>query len=535
MNHLLVASFALVAFSAFSSSSILLFAADGPVLADIVIRRATIHDGSGAAPMVGDVAIRGDRIVAIGQFETAGEPRQINAEGLVVCPGFIDLHNHSDEPITRSSTRQNKNFLWQGCTTIVTGNCGGGRVDVAEYLAEVDKQGAGSNVAHLIPQGNVRQRIVGGQKRPATADEISRMKQLVDQGMRDGAFGMSTGLIYTPSLYADTNELIELSKVVASHGGIYASHMRNEGNRLLDSIQETLTIGQQAGLPVHISHFKVSGRSAWGIAPDAIQAVAAAREKGQRVTADQYPYIASSTSLAAMVVPDEYRTKSSLEKALADPDKAAQVKREIAQSIEARDGGKSLFIAKYDADESWQGKDLTTLAEKQNKPIVDLVVEIQLHGGAKVVSFGMKEEEVRLIMQQPYVATASDGSATNPDDTVPHPRSYGTFPRKIGRYAVDGKIMSLEQAIRSSSGLPAEILGLADRGLLKAGYAADVAIFDPGSFRDVATFEAPHQYATGIRFLFVNGKLAIDDGRLTDQLAGKALRKQRSDRAVGSD
>ncbi|MGE3776311.1 MAG: amidohydrolase family protein, partial [Pirellulaceae bacterium] len=274
-----------------------LAAADEPVEADVVIRQATIHDGSGEPARQGDIAIRGDRIAAVGQFAYRGNPRIVAAEGLIVAPGFIDLHNHSDSPITRPATRLNQNFLLQGCTTVVTGNCGGGRLDVEDYLREIDDHRAGTNVAHLIPQGEARRRAVGEDKRPPSTDELDAMKQLIQEGMRAGAFGMSTGLIYNPSSYADTRELIELSRVVAAHGGIYVSHMRNEGTRLLESIAETLAIGREAGLPVHISHFKVSGRKAWGLAPDAIQAVVAARKAGQRVTADQYPYIASSTSL----------------------------------------------------------------------------------------------------------------------------------------------------------------------------------------------------------------------------------------------
>jgi N-acyl-D-aspartate/D-glutamate deacylase len=302
--------------------------------------------------------------------------------------------------------------------------------------------------------------------------------------------------------------------------------MRNEGNRLLESVAETLKIGREAALPVHISHFKVSGRSAWGLAPDAIRAVTAAREQGQRVTADQYPYIASSTSLAAMVVPDEFRTVARLKKALEDKDEAERLRARIAQNLEARDGGKSLFIAAYDENPAWQGKDLATLAEQEKKPVLELVLDIQRNGGARVVSFGMNEEEVRLIMQPTFVATASDGSATNPDDTVPHPRSYGTFPRKIGRYAIDGKTISVEQAIRSASGLPADILGLTDRGYLKPGSYADVVVLDPQTFRDTATFDKPHQYATGVRYLFVNGELAIDDGQVTERLGGRAVRRK---------
>jgi len=497
-----------------------------PVAADVVIRGVEVYDGTGAAALQGDVAIRGEQIVAVGKFDVSGEPRVIDGAGLVAAPGFIDLHNHSDRPITKPETRLNKNFLTQGVTTIVTGNCGGGRVDVAAYLEEIDVAGAGTNVAHLIPQGSLRSKVIGSEKRPPTPAEFDELKQLVDQGMRDGAWGMSTGLIYVPSKYADVNELVELARVVGQHQGIYVSHMRNEGTGLLEAIDEALEIGRRGELPVHISHFKATGRAAWGLAADAIRKVEAARDGGQIVTADQYPYIASSTSLAAMVVPDEFRSASRFRAALEDESQAARLRDAVRKGIAARNGGASLFVAGYSKNRAWQGLDLATLAEREQKSPVDLVIEIQSNGGASMVSFGMNEGEVRLIMQQPFVATASDGGAKIPDDTVPHPRNYGTFPRRIGRYAIDGAQAPLAQAIRSSSGLPAEILGLQDRGFLRPGLSADIVVFDPKTFRDTATFEQPHQFATGVRYLFVNGRLAIDEGQVTEVLAGRALRHE---------
>ncbi|MCA9156169.1 MAG: D-aminoacylase [Planctomycetales bacterium] len=503
----------------------LVVAASGPVEADLVIRNARIMDGTGGEAIMGDVAIRGDRIVGVGQFEVSGKPREIDAAGLIVAPGFIDLHNHSDTPITQAATRLNRNFITQGVTTIVTGNCGSGRLDVRRYFEEIDEAGAGTNVAHLIPQGKLRASVIGEQKRPATDAEVEKMKQQVDQAMKAGAFGMSTGLIYVPSKYASTDELIALAGVVGQHGGIYVSHMRGEGTTLLDSVEEILRIGRESKLPVHISHFKASGEAAWGLAAEAVRMVQAARADGQRVTADQYPYIASSTSLGAMVVPDELRDRDELAASLKDPERAEKTRRAIQREIDERRGGGSLFVARYAKQPAWQGKSIAAIAEQEQREPLEIVLEIQLNGGAQMVNFGMNEEEVRLIMREPFVATASDGGAKTPDDTVPHPRNYGTFPRRLGLYSVELGLTSLEQAVRASSGLPADILGLKDRGYLKPGLVADVVVFDPETLRDTATFEKPHQYSTGVRYLLVNGQLAIDKGEVTGKLPGRAVRK----------
>jgi N-acyl-D-aspartate/D-glutamate deacylase len=344
--------------------------------------------------------------------------------------------------------------------------------------------------------------------------------------MCDGAWGLSTGLIYNPGTYSKTDELIELAKVSAKHGGFYASHMRDEGAGLLDSITETITIGREAGLPVHISHIKCSGRRNWGKSGDAIALIEKARAAGQVVTADQYPYTASSTSLRAMVVPTRFREGSSQEfrARLADPEQGPTIKAAIERAIDGRAGGKSLRVAGCRYRPAWQGKDLVTIAEQEKKPVVDIVLEIEKNGGAQMVSFGMSEEDVRLFMQRPWVATASDGGSKLPDSTVPHPRSYGTFPRKVGRYSVEEKVLPLEQAIRSASGLPADVLRLPERGYLKPGYFADVVVFDPHTFRDTATYDKPHQFATGVKYLYVNGQAAIADGKPTQALAGRVLR-----------
>lgn len=506
--------------------------------ADFVIRWATIIDGTGKPGVKGDLAIQGERIVAVGTFEVAGKPRIIDGTGLVVAPGFIDLHTHSDigifvpgstTPIVESATKANLNYLMQGVTTVVTGNCGLGHVDVAAYLKKVDEAKPGTNVAHLIPHNDLRKQVMGNVNRAPTADELKKMKGLVEQGMKDGAWGMTTGLIYTPGSYAKTDELVELAAVVAGQRGFYASHMRDEGAGLLAAIHETLEIGKRAGLPVHISHLKARGPKAWGKSGEAIALIAAARAKGQAVTADQYPYTAASTYLSAVAIPAAYREGGikELVARLEDPEQGPKARAGIDELLTTLwEDGKALRIASYPKRTEWQGLDLATLAAREKKPVRDLVIDIEKNGGATVVIFAMKEEDVRLILKQPFVATASDGSTNVPGAAPTHPRSYGTFPRKIGHYALVEKVLPLEQAVRSASGLPAEILRVPERGYLKQGYFADVVMFDPETFRDTATFDRSHEYATGVRYLFVNGKLAIEGGRYTGALPGKALRSK---------
>jgi N-acyl-D-amino-acid deacylase len=500
-----------------------------PKQMDVVVRNVTIYDGSGKPGVKGDIALAGERIVAIGTFEIVGKPKIIDGEGLIAAPGFIDLHNHADigsPSITAAAGRPIKSYLMQGVTLVVTGNCGSGPVDVKDYFAKLEKNGVGCNVIHQVPHNSVRTKVMGNANRAPTDDELRKMEAIVDQQMKDGCWGMSTGLIYTPGTYAKTDEIIELAKVVSKHGGFYASHMRNEGAGVLTAIEETLKIGREAKLPVHISHIKCSGRSAWGMAGQAIAMIEKARRDGAVVTADQYPYTASATSLAATVIPTRFRDGTGKEyiARLDDPEKGPVIRKAVESAMKEREGGAAIQIASYKPNPKWQGKTIAAIAEAEKKTPADIVLDIERHGGASIVNFGMNEEDVRLFMRQPFVATASDGSAQVPGDSVPHPRSYGTFPRKIGQYGyVDGYI-TLEHAIRSASGLPADILHLNDRGYLKKGYFADIVIFDPKTYRDVASYEKPHQYATGVKYLFVNGKLAIDDGEFREVLAGKALR-----------
>lgn len=494
--------------------------------ADVVLKGGTLIDGTGAPRRTADVAIKAGRIVAVGSYEYNRRARVINAEGWIVAPGFIDLHTHSDDSILQPRTRNNLNYQAQGVTTIVTGNCGSGALDVARYLDAIDRGGAGTNVIHLVPLGTVRNAVMGNADRRPTPVELRQMVELVDRGMKAGAWGVSTGLIYLPGRYADTAEITTLSKAAASRGGIYASHIRNEGGGLLESIDEALQIGAGAGMPVHISHLKASGKANWGLTRQACEKIADARLKGQLVTADQYPYVASSTKLAAMVVPHWaiQGNRADFARIADDPVEGPRLRREIQQALDQRDDGASIRIARYAPKPLRVGKDLVAIAREEQTTPLEVVLDIQRNGGAQAISFGMSEEDVRDVMRHVFVATASDGSAHLPNSgDQPHPRTYGTFPRKI-RYALDDGVISLEHAIRAATGLPASILHLPDRGVIRPGAVADVVVFDPNTFRDAATFDRPTRYAPGVEYLFVNGVAVIDDKKPVKVYPGVALR-----------
>lgn len=494
-----------------------------PLRVDVLLQGATIYDGSGTAPFTGDVAMRNGKIIGVGKFQVGRVDQTIDCRGLAVAPGFIDLHNHSDSPIVSPATRGNVNYLTQGCTSIVTGNCGFGPVDVAAYLAKIDAAGAGTNVLHLLPHGDLRDKAMGKEAREPTSSELAEMERLAEQAMRDGAWGMSTGLIYVPGTYSKTEEIVAVAKVVGRHGGIYASHIRNEGVELLTAVEEALRIGRDGGLPVHVSHFKASGRSSWGSLHIAAELIEKERANGRRVTADQYPYTASSTSLEATLLPAWCRAggRKALAERLRDPEQRARIR----QSVETELAGKvRVQIAGYEPRRDWVGKSVDEIAAMEKREPAEVVLEMEQNGGARIVNFGMNEDDVRIAMKLPWVATASDGSAKIPDGDQPHPRSFGTFTRKLGLYAVKEGVVSLEQAVRSASGLPADILGLKDRGYLRPELAADVVVFDPKSITDRATYDKPYEYSQGVRYVFVNGVPAVFEGTSTGALAGKALR-----------
>ena len=507
-------------------------AADPPPVKAYLIRNATVVDGTGGPAFTGSVLVRGDKIAHAGGAEMPADGATvIDGTGLVVCPGFIDLHTHCDTGsprLTEPAGRANPNYVAQGVTTVVTGNCGAGPVDAAKFFAALEAGGVGTNVVHQVPHGSLREQVMGNADRPPTAAELAGMEKLTDKAFADGAWGLATGLIYTPGAYAKTDELIALAKVAGRHGGHYASHIRDEGAGLLGAIEEAVRIGKEGGCPVHVSHIKASGKAAHGLSARAVGLIETARRGGQVVTADQYPYTASSTSLRAILVPTRYRdgTEAEYVARLDDPRTGPKIRADLEAALAERGNGKLIQIARYAKTPAWQGKRIADVAAAEGKSPVDVVLEIERTGGAGVVNFAMSEEDVRVYMKQLWVATASDGGVQLATaSSVPHPRSYGTFPRKIGFYAIEEKLVPLEQAVRSCTGLPADVLRLTDRGYLRPGCYADVVVFDPKAFRDAATFDKPHRYPAGVRWVFVNGRPAVADGKRDDAvLAGRVLR-----------
>lgn len=512
----------------------------GPIDADVVLVGGTILDGSGHPGKTGDVAILGDKIVAVGQFETGRVGRTISCVGLIVAPGFIDLHNHSDSSITvedpmtgksqelpkilAATTRSAACYLTQGCTTIVTGNCGGGVVDVDGYYTDLEANNPGVNVAHLLPHGALRGKVIGQTRRRPSEEELGKMCDLTRRAMEAGAWGISTGLQYVPGSFADVEELGAIARVVGEWDGFYASHIRDEGDRLLESIEEAIEVGRRGSLPVHISHLKASKRRNWGKVRAAAALIEKMRTEGLRVTADQYPYTASSTSITAMLLPDEEREGGSdaVIERLNDPEQLPRLRAIVEQALEVRD---RIMVASCPKHPTWVGRMIREVAIAEQRAPVEVALDILRSGSEQGVSFSMDDRDVRYVMTLPWAAVASDGSTKIDDGTRPHPRSYGTFPRRIGRFAIEEGVVAVEMAVRSASGLPADILGLSDRGYLRPGYMADIAVFDPETFRDHATFQSPFEFATGMRWVFVNGQAAIENGDLAVTDAGRPLRK----------
>lgn len=529
---------------------------------DVVIRNGRVMDGSGNPWVAADIGIRGDRIVSIGRLDGAQAARVIDAAGRYVVPGFIDIHSHADDNTggvqryLRSEDARRRaapNLVAQGITTVVVNQDGRSPWPIADQRATLERLGVGPNTMLMVGHGEVRRQVMGSDvRRPATPDEIARMRGMVRQALQEGAVGLSAGLEYAPGRWSTTDEVVALAEELVPFGGVYISHQRGEGSdpmwywpsrdpagppNLLDAVRETIEIGERTGATVVASHIKAKGAHYWGSGAAAIQLIEAARERGVRIFADQYPYETSGTDGSTVLIPD-WATASSvgpgdvaarLELTLADSAAAAALRTDVAHEIMRRGGADRIVIFEH-PDTAYVGRSLAWVAERHGLSPVDAAFHIQRtgsrnqRGGARIRGFSLSSLDVDMYAARSWVATATDGGIALPTDPLgTHARFYGSFPRKIRHFALDRGVISLEDAIRSSTSLPAQIMGLKDRGMLREGYVADIVIFDAATIRDRATFENPHQYPDGIDYVFINGQPVVDQGRLTGTLAGRII------------
>lgn len=498
---------------------------------DLVIRHGRVIDGTGRPAFSGDVAVKDGRIVAVGAVTGTGRS-EIDAAGRVVAPGFIDVHTHSEDiaelPVA-------ENFIRMGVTTIVTGNCGSSAKDIGEFFGNIERTKVALNVATLIGQGTVRFQVMGGSfMRPPTAEELAKMRALVERAMKDGAVGLSTGLIYLPGVYTKTDELIELAKAAAAHGGIYASHMRFENRRIREALDELTTIAREARIPAQVSHIKLASPAAWGRADEIIDYLNQARAGGLAITHDQYVYTASSTSIGSRL--PERALEGGAEKfreRMADPVYRQSVVEEMRASLKLNQQPDFGFavIARFAADPRLNGKNIIEAAKllRGSDTIddqIETIIDIQLRGGAQGVFHGMNEDDLKKFLVQRLTMIASDAGPRKFGEAVPHPRGYGNNARVLGRYVREQGLLSLEEAVRKMTSLPADTFRLAGRGRLAVGAVADVVVFDPQTVGDPSTYASPHHYATGFNDVMVNGVPVIRAGELTGERPGRAVRLQ---------
>lgn len=495
---------------------------------DLVITNARIIDGTGNPWFRGNLAVNNGKIVNVGNFDYGNAEKIIDANNKIVTPGFIDVHAHT-ENIYNNPTAEN--FIRMGVTSLVTGNCGGSTVNVGKFLNRINETPLAINISTLIGHNTVRREVMGSENRDPSAEEQAKMNALVDTAMREGAVGFSTGLIYVPGTYSKTPEVVELAKVAAKYKGIYASHIRDEGTKVLEAITEAINIGEQANMPVEISHFKISSKALWGNTEKTIGLVNAARNKGLQVTVDQYSYAASSTSLDSRM--PSWAIAGGREegkKRLNDPETRKKIIKEIKEDLKKKKFKDLSFayVANYNPNPEFNGKNIAEITKmvrgksKLNDQI-EQFFEMYEKGGAQMVYQVMNETDVENIMRQPFTMIASDSGVRDFGEGVPHPRGYGNNARVLGKYVRELKIISLEDAVRKMSSLPAQTFNLRDRGLLKKGFAADIVIFDENTVGDKATFAQPHQYAVGFQNVIVNGEVVFDGEKMTGKMSGQAL------------
>jgi N-acyl-D-amino-acid deacylase len=516
------------------SLALLLLAADAPAAPqyDLIVRGGVVIDGSGNPWFRGDVAVAGDRIVAVAPTIEAAAVREIDARGKVVTPGFIDVHTHARRGIFENPACEN--YVRQGVTTLFEGPDGDSPLPIVRFLERVEKARPAANFGMFVGHGSVREAVLGRADRDASPAELERMRELVRQGMRDGAFGLSSGLFYAPGVFAETEEVIDLARVAGSMGGIYITHMRDEASGVVDSVKETIRIAEEGKLPAQITHHKVMGVPNVGMSEQTLALLHAARGRGVDVTSDAYPYTASSTSLHSGLLPSWANEggRAGLLKRLADPEQRRKIRDYASEAIRLERGGgdpKNIQIAWAEKEPELAGKTLTDVMRVRGiEPTIanaaETVLQLLEKGQVRGIYHAINAPDVDRILADPYTMIASDGEVTIMGRAAPHPRSYGTFARVLAVYVRERKLLRLEEAIRKMTSFPAQRVGLADRGLLRPGMKADLVVFDPATVADRATYENTHQYATGVTAVVVNGEVVLAGGELTGVRPGRVLR-----------
>lgn len=520
MNRIFLFFLAILPFSGFSQ-----------IQADIIIKNGKIIDGSGNHWYYGDVVIHDGKIIKTGSSAGYISDKTIDAGKKIIAPGFIDVHGHIESGIMQNPKALN--YLYNGVTTVITGNCGGSATDIAAFFQKVDSIKPGINVATLAGHNTIRNMVMKHEDRKPTTQEQEAMEMLIEKAMKEGALGMSTGLIYIPGTFSETEEVVGMARAAAKFNGIYVSHIRNEGNSVEKAINEAIEIGRQANLPVQISHFKISSKALWGHSLKTIEMVEDARRNGYDVTIDQYPYTASSTNLNIRLPSWLFAGgRDSMLIRLNDPATRKRVKSQALKNMKAS-GFKNFsyaFVANHSADTSLNGKtisEINVLKGRKAKPAeeVETIMEMVEKGGAQMVYHTMSEEDVKYIMKYPFTMFGADAGVPTFGAGVPHPRGYGTNARVLGKYVREMKVISLEEAIRKMTSLASTRFGITDRGLIKEGMVADILIFDEEKVNDMATYDKPHAYSTGFEYVIVNGKISIENGIAVSPENGKALRK----------
>ncbi len=497
---------------------------------DLVILNGKIMDGTGNSWYYGDVGIRNGKIVSIGKLSNAQTKNSIHANGLIVAPGFVDVHTHIEGGEFTTPTADN--FIYDGVTSVVTGNCGGSNLDMAAYFKRLDSAKISINVASLIGHNTVRRAVMGDLQRDPTSDEQIKMEGLVEKAMKEGAVGMSTGLIYVPGTYSKTPEVVGLAKASSKYNGVYASHIRDEGDHVTDAVNEAISIGREAKMPVEISHFKVTYKPNWGRSTETLGLVEKARLEGIDVTVDQYPYVASSTTLDTTVPTWVFAGgRDSLKLRLADPLLRAKIKKEMVEGLKKKQLKSFSFavVSRYPPDSTLNGKNISEinlLKGRRSKPMEEAETILEMVNAinrTQMVFFSMDEKDLIRILQYPFNMVASDAGIAKFGSGMPHPRAYGTNARVLGRYVNELKVIRMEEAIRRMTSLPAQKFNLRDRGLIREGMAADILVFDEKAVGDAATFTNPHAYSKGFKYVLVNGKVTIDKGKHTGVRNGNVL------------